>query len=78
MKVTLDDMKIEMTLQELVDIINDRRRASYIDPTTNDGKEQNCLVIAFNEGVDLMAKYIGDYFQNEFDKKNTERYLKGV
>ena len=67
MKLTLDGMKIELNLDEMIEIINERQKNAHMDPTMSDGKSQNHLIVCSNQGVDLMAKYMKDFFQYKFD-----------
>ena len=67
MKLSLEDMKIEVSLEEMTEIINERQKHALTDPTMSDGKSQNYLICCMNDGVNLMAKYMKDFFQNAFD-----------
>ena len=66
MKVSADDMTVTLSLQEMSDIIRGRKDAALMKTLMENGKE-NPLNVAFNEGVKMMAKYMGDYFMNEMD-----------
>ena len=62
---------VELSFQELVDIIKGRQKHAHIDPIMSDGSE-NYLSVCHNDGVDLMARYLLDWFGNEYDKKAEE------
>ena len=68
MKVNLSDGTITMTLQEIADVVKVRQDHAKMETIMADGKSENYLNVCFNEGVDMMAKYILDFFGNEFDK----------
>ena len=68
MRVSVKDQTITLTLQEMSDIIEGRRKAAVMDTTMLNGKE-NPLSVSYNDGVKVMAKYMGDYFLNEFDQE---------
>lgn len=59
--------KFELTMQELIDIVNGR-----LDHVHMDNPKDNPLVTSYNDGADMMAKYIKDYFANEYDKSVCE------
>ena len=66
MDISLKDMTVTVTLEEMVDIINGRENAAKMGTIMPNGKE-NPLCVEYNEGVKMMAKYMRDYFKNAFD-----------
>lgn len=76
MKVSLKNQTVTMTLQEVSDIIEGRKKAAMMDTVMASGKV-NPLSVSYNEGVKIMAKYLGDYILNEFDQKQYEANKKG-
>ena len=68
MKVNLEDGTITLTLAEIGEIVGVRKKAAHMETTMADGKSENYLNVCYNQGVDMMAKYILDFFGNEFDK----------
>ena len=78
MKISVMSGKIELTLAELSGIVSERKKHARMneDHLMPNGKE-NPLVRAYNDGVDMMAKYIVDFFGNEFDKAQDELYKNG-
>lgn len=78
MKISVMSGKIELTLAELSEIVSEREKHAKMneDHLMPNGKE-NPLVHSYNDGVDMMARYIMDYFGNEFDKAHDELYKNG-
>lgn len=68
MKVSVGDQTITLTIQEMSDIIQGRMNAAMMDTKMHNGKD-NPLSVSYNDGVKVMAKYMGDYFLNEFDQE---------
>jgi hypothetical protein len=68
MKVNLESGTITMTLAEIGEIVGVRKKAAHMETIMADGKTENYLNVCYNHGVDMMAKYILDFFGNEFDK----------
>lgn len=68
MKVNLNDGTITMTLAEIGEIVGVRKKAAHMETIMADGKSENYLNVCYNNGVDMMAKYVLDFFGNEFDK----------
>ena len=68
MKVNLEKRTITMTLAEIGEIVGVRKKAAHMETIMSDGKSENYLNVCYNNGVDMMAKYILDFFGNEFDK----------
>lgn len=68
MKVNLESGTITMTLAEIGEIVGVRKKAAHMETIMADGKSENYLNVCYNHGVDIMAKYILDFFGNEFDK----------
>ena len=65
MKVIIGDSqdKIQFTLNEIKEIIDGRvSKAKMSNP------ENNPLIDSYNNGVDILAKYIKEYIGSEFDK----------
>lgn len=76
MKVSVGDQTITLTIQEMSDIIQGRMNAAMMDTKMHNGKD-NPLSISYNDGVKIMAKYMGDYFMNEFDQEYNNICKKG-
>ena len=76
MDINLKEMKVTVTLEEMVDIINGREKAAKMDTIMPSGKE-NPLSVSYNDGVKVMAKYIRDWFGNRFDEEQIDQYKKG-
>ena len=68
MDINLKEMKVTVTLEEMVDIINGREKAATMDTIMSNGKE-NPLCVQYNNGVNMMAKYMRDWFGNKFDEE---------
>ena len=68
MKVDLKDGTITLTLAEIGDVVGVRKKAAHMETIMADGKTENYMCSCYNQGVDIMAKYILDFFGNEFDK----------
>lgn len=68
MKVNLEKGTITMTLAEIGEIVGVRKKAAHMETIMADGKSENYYNVCYNQGVDMMAKYILDFFGNEFDK----------
>jgi hypothetical protein len=66
MNIDLTNMKIEMSLEKMIEIINGREKAALMKTIMSNGKE-NPLCVEYNEGVKMMAKYMRDWFGNVFD-----------
>jgi len=62
MKVNVSEQSFSLTLAEVVEIVNGR-----LDHVHMENPKNNPLVTSYNDGADMMAKYIKDYFMNEFD-----------
>ena len=77
MKVTLSEGTITLSLQEIADIVKVRQNHARMGTMMPDGKTENYLNVCYNSGVDMMAKYILDFFVNEFDKARFEEWNKG-
>ena len=77
MELSLKGMEITVSLEEMVEIINEREKHALSDPTMSDGKTENYLVVCMNDGVKIMAKYMRDYFANAFDNLQYETYKNG-
>ena len=71
MKVSVGDQTITLTIQEMSDIIHGRKNAAMMDTKMHNGKD-NPLSVSYNDGVKVMAKYMGDYFLNAFDQAEYE------
>ena len=69
-------MKITVTLEEMVEIIRGREMAAKMGTTMSNGKE-NSLSVSYNDGVEMMAKYMRDWFLNKFDEEQNKQHLKG-
>lgn len=76
MDIDLKEMKVTVTLEEMVDIINGREKAATMDTIMPSGKE-NPLSVSYNDGVKVMAKYMRDWFGNEFDQEQYNNDKKG-
>lgn len=76
MDINLKEMKVTVTLEEMVDIINGREKAAKMDTIMPSGKE-NPLSVSYNDGVKIMSKYMADYFMNEFDQADYEAKKNG-
>lgn len=76
MDINLKEMKVTVTLEEMVDIINGREKAAKMDTIMPSGKE-NPLSVSYNDGVKVMAKYMRDWFGNEFDQEQYNKDKKG-
>lgn len=76
MRVSVGDQTITLTIQEMSDIIQGRKNAAMMDTKMHNGKD-NPLSVSYNDGVKVMAKYMGDYFLNAFDQAEYEAKKNG-
>ena len=77
MRVNRLDQEFTVSMQELSDIIQGRKNAAMMDTKMPDGRE-NPLSVEYNEGVKMMAKYMGDYFLCVLDGLTFDSYKDGV
>ena len=58
---------MEFSLEELIDIINKRLEKGYIVDEKANLPGANPLSPAYNDGADMMAKYLKDWFAWYFE-----------
>ena len=64
MKIDPVNKSFTLTMDEVITIVNERLKHAHMD-NTND----NPLISSFNNGADIMADYIKDYFAYELAKE---------
>lgn len=72
MNVDLKNKSFTLTLEEVVEIVNKRLGFVWME-----NYKENPLVASYNDGADMMAKYMKDYFMNEYDKAFHEKQNAG-